>query len=596
MLRLLSLFGLLIWLQPSVAPPVSLPGSPLSDSEYQVFFSKLRPSWKARALCEIRRDQGCLSPEILQLDEDENHGYIPEGKYPQPVASKLCFHSSGSDLHVGAASFDFVFKATLQLTLDIQEVLVSHRSLRRPICSDFPEALWFVNFCQFAQYRCSSNKFYIKRIRCPTLSPPKNDLDQTEQSYAVGSLENYRSSPEKSAQPSPEDIDKFVQANVDALLKYSFALSSQKPMPKNQPISLLRPQEGLHIKQLPVLTKSQPVSEAPTDLPPRLKARDQGDAAWSQHLQRNIEELLRLLHALEKPAIPGASPQASGSKGNLGSASGRAEKSVQEAASSGSLLGLQKKEAVTILCRAVLDGNCISSAVTQTWKQMEERDLGFGESVCDSLGRHHVDLCPNCAFCSLKREQCQNATSLRRVHCKTGNFISYINQQISAEHQAADSQAQSLLSLRQAPSPAAWESNDLKAYGKTSEEYWCGRLGVRGCEDPRVALWLKSEYNSFLAGDAPSQVCDADGVQYPSYCAFKSHQCLQHSLQNQRVSRVACYRNKVYQVLSEEEGKEEFTLLSFLVFVTYWSPRSSRQMSSQPNGLSPAQPHPLPSH
>lgn len=49
-----------------------------------------------------------------------------------------------------------------------------------------------------------------------------------------------------------------------------------------------------------------------------------------------------------------------------------------------------------------------------------------------------MDLCPDCAFCSLKREQCQNIKILNRVHCKTGGFIPYINPQISAQYQAAD--------------------------------------------------------------------------------------------------------------------------------------------------------------
>lgn len=46
-----------------------------------------------------------------------------------------------------------------------------------------------------------------------------------------------------------------------------------------------------------------------------------------------------------------------------------------------SLLALKKNEAVTILCYAMLEGNCLSSVVTQAWKQVEERILGFGDSV-----------------------------------------------------------------------------------------------------------------------------------------------------------------------------------------------------------------------
>lgn len=34
-----------------------------------------------------------------------------------------------------------------------------------------------------------------------------------------------------------------------------------------------------------------------------------------------------------------------------------------------------------ILCYAVLEGDCLSSEVTQAWKEVEDRVLGFGDSV-----------------------------------------------------------------------------------------------------------------------------------------------------------------------------------------------------------------------
>lgn len=59
-----------------------------------------------------------------------------------------------------------------------------------------------------------------------------------------------------------------------------------------------------------------------------------------------------------------------------------------------------------------------------------------------------MDSCPNCAFCSLKREQCQNIKNLNRVRCETGNFITYINPQISAQYQAAGNKVPSVLHLQ----------------------------------------------------------------------------------------------------------------------------------------------------
>ncbi|KAH0628555.1 hypothetical protein JD844_009890 [Phrynosoma platyrhinos] len=476
-------------LTPSVLS--SDPGTPLTEDEYMVFFSSQKPMWKASLVCQIRHSKGCYDPRIMQLDRFENHGQIPEG----------------------------------------------------PICTNLPEDTRFENFCQFAQFRCLNHKFYAKRIPCPESPSVEEVILLSIATSKAPAASPSESSPAPESSPPPE---MRLHSNIDAILKYAFAVSGEEPVTK-KPESKWETLQTTVEQNQAEHSSAQLVTVTAETVVSDIKTVKGTTGLTDQMLHQSIHRLIGKAFSLEQSLSSDNMKATKSIKIDL-----KGQEAILETSPKGSILALDKNAALVILCYSVLQDICVATAVSKAWRQIEAKNFGYGDSVCDNLGRRHTDLCPECAFCSLKIEQCQGASNLKRVSCESGKFKDYINPGILAQHQAMVPRI----------SPDETEFYEIEAYGGLQTEYWCGRLATHGCDDYRVALWLQSEYSSFKGGDYPNLICDSEEVQHPTYCAFKSNQCQEYTLNEKKVFRVGCFKNETYNVLSKEEGEEEVQLWS----------------------------------
>nr|XP_004668735.2 acrosin-binding protein [Jaculus jaculus] len=488
----------------------STPGSPLSPTEYERFFALLTPTWKAETTCRLRATHGCRNPTLVQLDQYENHGLVPDGA----------------------------------------------------VCSDLPYASWFESFCQFAQYRCSNHVYYAKRVRCSQpvsiLSPNTlKDTDTTAEALSTtmsSSTASHVTATERQAfQPWPERLNN----NMEELLQSSLSLAGQEQTShklgqdqgSKEQSKQHRQEEGQEqeeqeeeqeegqgteetlesMSSLQTDAERRFLSESLSSSPPSFTPRVREADSPPMMMMENIQDLIR--SAQEMDEMNGLYNEYS---------------SWRTQNTAGSLLQLPHKETLLVLCYSILENTCPITPTAKAWSYMEEEMLGFGKSVCDSLGRRHTPTCPLCAFCSLKLEQCHSENNLQRQQCDTSHRIPFISPLLSAQSMSVGTQ----VGLRE-----RGRFYGLEMYGGLRMDFWCARLATKGCEDIRVSSWLKTEFLSFQDGDFPTKVCDTDYVQYPNFCSFKSQQCLMKN-RNRKVSRMRCLKNETYTVLTPAKSED----------------------------------------
>uniref|UniRef100_A0A4W2GE26 Acrosin-binding protein n=1 Tax=Bos indicus x Bos taurus TaxID=30522 RepID=A0A4W2GE26_BOBOX len=544
----------------------STPGSPLSPTEYERFFALLTPTWKAETTCRLRATHGCRNPTLVQLDQYENHGLVPDGE-GQPCAPSTQGEGTGGP-EPGCPA---LLTPGAHHTLSPGGITplcspAPHPSLGA-VCSDLPYASWFESFCQFTQYRCSNHVYYAKRVRCSQpvsiLSP--NTLKEVDSSpevppptTATSPKSSHVTATERQVfQPWPERLN----SNVEELLQSSLSLGGQEQgqEPKQEQGQEHKQERGQEHKQeegqeqeeqeeeqeeekqegqgteeaLESVSRlqadpepkfrSELVSSNPFSFTPRVR-----EVESTPMLMENLQELIRSAQEMNEmnDVYDG--------------------ETIWRSQSPGSLLQLPHVEALLTLCYSIVENTCVITPTAKAWQYLENEILGFGISVCDSLGRRHLAACTLCDFCSLKLEQCHSEANLQRQQCDSSHKTPFVSPLLASQSMTIGTQIGSLKSGR---------FYGLDLYGGLRMDFWCARLATKGCEDNRVASWLQTEFLSFQDGDFPTRICDTEYVQYPNYCAFKSQQCMMRN-RDRKVSRMRCLQNETYTVLTPDKSED----------------------------------------
>ncbi|XP_038623895.1 acrosin-binding protein [Tachyglossus aculeatus] len=446
---------------------------------------------------------------------------------------------------------------------------------RGPVCSDFPYTYWFPFFCRLALSRCFSHFYYAKGVLCaqrPLSSlPPRRHLRIVPR--ALDPSLTPPTPPHGIAQglryPSPSLSPSWAEGlsiSIKELLQSSLSLEgpdlsrdndiSPAPLEKApsspkagvQALPLPSPEAGAKAPSGPG-TGAQAWAGGQT-----LPSSGAGAKSLVRHATPGVIDSVRQLIGSEQDLEHHLHNHSHGPNHTHGlhhghghghGGGGGSEVGSEGSQVSGSLQSLPHDAALLVLCFALLRDSCTRSPAAWAWQRIENETLGYGDTVCDSHGRRHLSSCPLCAFCSLKLEQCQEASTLKREPCGPSHQTPFSSPFLTAQNQNS----------KMGPVSEGLYYG-LEVFGGLRMAFWCGRLAVQGCEETRVAGWLQAEFLSFQRGDFPTKICDSNKVQYPNYCAFKSRQCLLYSRDSQKVFRQSCRRNESYSQLSEASAEE----------------------------------------